>query len=714
MRSQSVAAFVLPLLAWPFAHAHAELVSLPADVPEAAGHQLVYRLDVPVVAAYNAGAVPYAIDQAAGLGPFSRVAYHLQLEDAAGQRSWIYVSMRAFTDDATQLGVPVAATGVTWQRGVSDVSVRTNVPGVVTGDGLDGALEFWPTNYLPANGAGVPGASDAVYDFGDQPVADGGYGSMQIHAPGVGQVLFALNDWGLGTAPIDVGIGNCAQASAQGVQPDWTFMGNAGAYVNRRLDVYVVPGPTPPDMLVTLDAPEALAVYQRHDGNLGEVPIRGRLRRAPVGMLHIDARTLPAGESDGEAAADPTPFTRLALPEPRPDAQVFAGTLTAPAGWHRLEIRATDDTGIFAATTVDPVGVGEVFITAGQSNAANHGAVPLTAQDPRVSARGLSGWQHAADPQPVASGQGGSPWSALGDLLAARFDVPIGLLSVAVGGTTVGQWQPGAPDALYFRLTWALGVVGPNGARAVLWHQGESDASAGTTTDQYVAQLDHLIRQARSDAGWDVPFGVAQVGFLPGLSAEAIAAVVAGQQRVIDADPLVFEGPATDDLQGADMRYDGVHFSEAGLREHARRWAERIALPTCAGFADPDAPPVVCPDAAVEPPVMPDAAIDPDARGPAPDLAVTDGAIVGDLAGHPDVGLPPGDAAAGTLDSAAFTLDARASDAAAAPAAAHPVADCACRTGATGDSGSPCAPLLAPLATLGALGFARLRKRRRP
>jgi hypothetical protein len=678
-------------------------VELVADVPEAADHVLVYRLDVPVTGAFNVGGVPYALDAAADAGPFARVAYHLQLEDAAGARTWVYVSMRAFTDAAAQLGVPAAGAGFTWQRAAHDLTVRSNVPGVQTGDALAGWLEFWPTNYVPANGAGVPGASGAVYDFGDMPNGEGGYGSMQVHAltPGGGHVLFALNRWGLGGAPFDLGIGDCAEAGANGLQPDWTFLGNAGRYTTRRLDVYVVPGPTPGELNTTIEAPMPRAVYQRHAGDVGEVPVRG-VSRVPVDR--VEARV---------AGGD------WSLVSAEPDALAFGGRFTAPAGWHRVEIRAFDDDTLVAETWVEPVGVGEVFITAGQSNSANHGSTPLTPMDPRVSARGLGGWQPAADPQPVATGNGGSPWSALGDLLADRFDVPIGLLSVGVGGTTVGQWQPAAADALYLRLTWALSVVGLDGARAVLWHQGESDARAGTAAETYAQQLDTLIRQSRNDAGWAVPWIVARVGFLPGTPQPAIDAVVQGQQSVIEADPMVYEGPETDDLLGDAWRYDQVHFNEAGLREHARRWNERIELPPCQGFDDPEARPFVCPDAFLPPPV-PDAA-----------MAATDGAVVPPVSADarvppgasdaapptasPDAAAPVGpeaDAAEQDMERAQPRSDAApptgSPDAAGAgegivEPAAEPVADCSCR-----QSGRSTAtwPLLAVLA-LGA------RRRRR-
>ncbi len=223
--------------------------------------------------------------------------------------------------------------------------------------------------------------------------------------------------------------------------------------------------------------------------------------------------------------------------------------------------------------SVDRFGVGDVYITAGQSNSANHGSSRLTPADDRVSAYDIvSGtWQFAADPQPVATGSGGTPWPALGDLLAVAGDIPIGFVSVGWGGTSVQQWLPGG--TLYPRLQDALDALGPEGLRAVLWHQGESDAAAGTSAALYAQRLEAIIAQSRIDAGWDVPWGVALASYRPGVGGDPD--VIGGQLAVINGDPLVFQGASTDDMivpyrDGA--TYGGIHFNEAGLREHAARW----------------------------------------------------------------------------------------------------------------------------------------------
>ena len=51
---------------------------------------------------------------------------------------------------------------------VTGALVRSNVAGVATGEFAEGCnIEFWDCNYGGRNAAEIPGAEDAVIDFGD-------------------------------------------------------------------------------------------------------------------------------------------------------------------------------------------------------------------------------------------------------------------------------------------------------------------------------------------------------------------------------------------------------------------------------------------------------------------------------------------------------------------------------------------------------------------
>jgi sialate O-acetylesterase len=214
------------------------------NVAEASNYTLAYALAVPSFGNFNNSAVPYTVDNHLSIanGSFSRIAYYMELQNASGQLMYAYVSMNAFTTNAAKIGVPTVASGEFYQQNVSNMNVFSNVAGVVNGTGIaTGSLEFWSSNYGPNNSAGVAGANNGNYDFGDTPDGGGTYGSMQINNYGAAQTIIAYNNFNNGDGS-DVGIGN--QAVGLG-HPDWTFAANAEGYRVKNIEVLVMKVPEP-------------------------------------------------------------------------------------------------------------------------------------------------------------------------------------------------------------------------------------------------------------------------------------------------------------------------------------------------------------------------------------------------------------------------------------------------------------------------------------
>jgi hypothetical protein len=192
---------------------------------------------------------------------------------------------------------------------------------------------------------------------------------------------------------------------------------------------------------VVIRAPEARAVFQRDRAGEAEFEVRGLVEATALETLEI--RAVRVDELAGEATEwEAVPNASIGVE--------FVHALRLVGGRYRIEARAREGAGVTTETFVDKIGVGEVFITAGQSNSANSGRPALTPEEDRVSAWGPEGWQHARDPQPIATGGGGTPWPVLGDLLVREQGVPVGFISVGWGGTRVDQWLPGG--TLYPRL----------------------------------------------------------------------------------------------------------------------------------------------------------------------------------------------------------------------------------------------------------------------
>lgn len=318
-------------------------------------------------------------------------------------------------------------------------------------------------------------------------------------------------------------------------------------------------------MPLQISTPQDWQVFQQNA--LGQAVFEVSLTGAPAGSRALARLALLPGYAGVDSEW-------TALPEKGPG---FSGPLLGEAGgWYRLEVKVETPDGKVAQAALPHVGIGEVFVCAGQSNAANHGEGRQKPSDDRVVAFDGQTWRPGHDPQPGATGEDGSPWPLLGDMLARSLQVPIAFASVAVGGSRSSQWLP--PDGeLYPRLVNIGQALGKNGARLLLWHQGESDTLDRTSAEEYARRLTVIMQTLDRDLGWHLPWMVAQAayGFTEDFPEEAQAQVREGQ-RLLWERGLAFQGPLTDDLIGPRYRMDEggnwIHFSENGLRTHAERW----------------------------------------------------------------------------------------------------------------------------------------------
>ncbi len=325
---------------------------------------------------------------------------------------------------------------------------------------------------------------------------------------------------------------------------------------------------------IALALPTARQVLQRDASNHADIQVQGTWSGSPA---RIEARAVVmTGATNNGVATDWVPIADVAA------SQAFAGVIpgVTAGGWYQVEVRVIDaDAGVVATGTVERVGVGDVFVTAGQSNAACFGSPAQTPGDDRISAYTLStrSWRWAKDPQPDNSagmGTGGSPWPRLGSLLVQSNPVPVGFVGLAYGGTSISQWAPGTD--LFRNLTNTLVRFGTNGVRAVLWHQGESDSLASTSAANYARQLSNIVARARSAAGWPVPWGIAEASFHPSATRSQEEPVAAGQRLFVAGTTDSFRGARTDDFNLEGKLSDTVHFNATGLDDHGRLWAEAL------------------------------------------------------------------------------------------------------------------------------------------
>jgi Carbohydrate esterase, sialic acid-specific acetylesterase len=358
----------------------------------------------------------------------------------------------------------------------------------------------------------------------------------------------------------------------------------------------------PSPLQINLAAPLDFQIVQRPSRAGARLTVTGT-----VALPDADAAAPPdklEARLAGKSASGELPGEWQSLPF---DARVaaFSGQLTVSAGgWYRLEVRATRRGATVAAAAVEHVGVGEVFVVGGQSNSANYGEERQTNHTGFVAVFDGRAWRLAGDPEPGATGKGGSFMPVFGDAMVGKFRVPIGLVPVGIGSTSVREWLPAgirftnlttvtrnvvavgpgeweASGKIFTNFTARLRQLGPHGFRAVLWHQGESDANQaepartlpGNLYRQFLAEL---IRDSHREIGWDAPWFVAQVSYhRPG---DVGSPDIRAAQKTLWDDGVALEGPDTDTLTG-DMREKegkGIHLSAKGLREHGRVWAAKV------------------------------------------------------------------------------------------------------------------------------------------
>ncbi|MCX6367321.1 MAG: prolyl oligopeptidase family serine peptidase [Armatimonadetes bacterium] len=340
-----------------------------------------------------------------------------------------------------------------------------------------------------------------------------------------------------------------------------------------------------------LTAPIEYQVTQRTSRTKGKLAVTGTL------VAPMEKGTVL------EARLSDRPWQRL---KPKFDGTAFTATLEAPAGgWFSLEVRVRQKASVLAEASVAHVGVGEVFVVAGQSNSANHGEEKQSTKTGNVVTFDGTRWQFANDPQPGASGGGGSFLPPFGDAIATRFGVPVGFIACGIGASSVREWLPQGstfpnPPTIESRIqkradglweckgeafamfTARMKLLGPRGFRAVLWHQGESDANQADKTRTLPGPLYHdylakLIRDSRRAIGWDAPWFVAQVSYhVPG---DESSPEIRAAQAALWKERLALQGPDSDALKSEwrEAGGKGVHFSGPGLREHAARWVEKVA-----------------------------------------------------------------------------------------------------------------------------------------
>ncbi len=352
--------------------------------------------------------------------------------------------------------------------------------------------------------------------------------------------------------------------------------------------------------------PESRAIFQRENDNTSTIYLSGSLYQ-PVDSVQARVQIEETGQGLN---------TNWITIQRNPQGGIFQGSIRAKGGWYRLEVQAFVGGTAISSDVVRKVGIGEVFIITGQSNAQgfqNFGATGAT--DDRVNCVMYDNTTANSLGDPPAPtfqqlgatsiigprGQSAWCWGYLGDLLVKQYNVPVLFINTAWAATSIQNWRESA-DGQITKNLFALGTPNENfppgmpyanlvialryycslqGLRAVLWQQGEFDNfPLHSTRKDYASNMQYMVNRTRSDTDRFPAWVLARSSFINGQVSQDI---IQAQNDVINTyNNNVFAGPFTDNIQIP--RFDDVHFGnratnnpgDKGLNDLGQAWYESL------------------------------------------------------------------------------------------------------------------------------------------
>jgi hypothetical protein len=322
-------------------------------------------------------------------------------------------------------------------------------------------------------------------------------------------------------------------------------------------------GPAP---WIQLATPAPYQVFQRDSAASGAIPIEGVCSGLATG---VQARFRGSAWVVIDAAPDCT------------GAGTFQGVLTGrPTAQGSVDVRFTNRLSV--TDSVTPVGIGDVFVIAGQSNAEMEGDNLQAFQHPTLLAGAYTRndvFKLGDDPIHHSAASNGSSWPLLATLLMGNEGIPVGFVATAVGSTgllTPPDWEPGNESGLglYARLLEQVDEATHGmGTSAVLWFQGENEALFHVAYADYLAALFALADAVYADLG--VPLVVGVVGKMP-IDPAFSEPIRQAQRDAAALHPNILAGPETQDLP-VDPFF-AIHFvSDFALRSIAERWCASLS-----------------------------------------------------------------------------------------------------------------------------------------
>jgi len=349
--------------------------------------------------------------------------------------------------------------------------------------------------------------------------------------------------------------------------------------------------------------PMSRIVLQRDNiNNQAKVNITGTFTQA-VTRIEAQLKTRPG---EGGTAVGWTTISN------NPSNGTFRGELTGKGGRYDLEVRAMNgNTQVGNTVTIEKVGVGEVFLIVGHSNAAGGSSPSLGASSDMVSSidpmqndpNQYDRYFSTGNPDllpplkftQLCANCGMAPgikdiswfWGKVGDDLVRSLNVPVLFYSAAFGGTNMEQTYMAAYDIPfthsfvnynirmpYVNIRNGLTKYVPHtGLRAILSGHGVNDRFVNDAENSFRSNNINVIKKTRAETGYgDLPWMVAISGWADG----PIDYLENAQRSVILSTASVWQGGNLNAVGNWGRNNDKVHFNTVGQGAAAEKWSTAI------------------------------------------------------------------------------------------------------------------------------------------
>ncbi|MBB5282573.1 hypothetical protein HNQ92_000694 [Rhabdobacter roseus] len=354
-----------------------------------------------------------------------------------------------------------------------------------------------------------------------------------------------------------------------------------------------------------MNLPTTNTVFQRSLQNEATVPV--------MGYLHLPYERIEARLVSLSTSAEPSWTTLAEYASTGNQDGSFRGTLSARGGWYRLEVRGIYNQQPRDTVVVARVGVGEVFLVSGNSNAmgvyglgakgaTSEQVVSFDTLNKYLNVENITVAPDTPMPSPTFSTMtadsdvfptGETPWywGELGDSLVKRLGVPVCFLNASWAAANSINWREAAQgkntNNIYVGKPWPNRQPYANlanslryyhswlGIRAVLWSHGENDAvHLKLSQQEYFSNIKYLIEASRQALEYPMPWVIAlstvsynaDLPYAPVRSAQVQLAQTPGFQAWL--------GPDLDLIQKdrPNGHFENITNGEQGLTLAAQAW----------------------------------------------------------------------------------------------------------------------------------------------